>query len=845
MSVNRTYRVTIIGCLLMLLISGVVLAQVPFGCSSDVWMLESETDRLVTFRINPSNNAIQIIPFVDDAGSRIDAIAFNHGDGLLYGLNASTFELYTIDADGVFRPVTQLDLNTDYRYEVLTFDRDPNRLITVGSSGGLDRSIVLIDMSDYSIQEIGITGNIHVSDYSVDPYTGQLYGYNIADESILAFDLANLSFTNITIAQPGNAFQGVYLNSFGEAFAFGSTAGGIASALYHIEKGDVETRLSTGPESSMRDFANCPFRVDLTLEVDPKFTFPCNDIEYRCRISNASLSAIEGLSLRTQLPPGFRIKDIDEWSTDGDFDAGASSLEVRNLDLDGGIDSFRMKVEVQDIPEGFYFTSASVSGLDAFLGSEIVSDNPSTIRQLDETRVEIKRIDEDSIFINYFFCRDDEAVLEGQNFGAILKWEDGTTGPTLTVDDSGTYYLEARSGCQKTIVVFEVTIANCPFNIEVDHVMYPDSLFPCSEAEFQFIVNNDTGNEYEGIDFTDTLAGGFEFLEVLKNPFGGRLVEDEDSQVVLIEDMVIPDGIDTIRLLVYVGDINPSRYPNRAVVSNFPSNLGYFRLSDFPPTPELDSTYLTVMGVDSDTVFREEILCRGETITLDGRPYGFEFLWDNGSEEAVRSVDRIGEYELKVFSGCEVSYVIFDVISGDQAEVAFDPVAQEIMLGDSVQLFPEIYSENDSVLLEWIDPQDSTLSCMACRNPYARPYFDNIYTAHVSNGVCRDSAFMEISVDNTRRIYAPNIINIDAIDINQYFFLQSPDYGVIEELVVSDRWGRIVYRIEDVHIQNPDYRWDGWNKEGYVPSGVYMWQAKIRFLDHLSEVFSGSITVLR
>ncbi len=275
-------------------------SQNRFECTTDLWMLEEGSDRLVTMRINPANSSIQIQSFIDDTGGLIDAIAFNREDGLLYGLNADTWELYTIDPVGNLELQTNLSLTAGLSYETLVFDKDGN-IVTVGSSNEQDRIIAIVDMRDnYSVKTINITGSIYASDYTIDPVSGLLYGYNQLDENIFSFDIENLKLEGVAApVGQGNAFQGIYFDSFGDLYAFGSTAFGVASALFKIDRvQQKEIRLSTGPESYIRDFANCPYRSDIRFEVNPKFSFPCNIVEYDCNISNSSGMVLDDLEDR-------------------------------------------------------------------------------------------------------------------------------------------------------------------------------------------------------------------------------------------------------------------------------------------------------------------------------------------------------------------------------------------------------------------------------------------------------------------------------------------------------------------------------------------------------------------
>lgn len=833
--------------MLITVLSPAAIAQDGFDCLEELWMLEENTDRLVRLTINTSNNAIQIVNFIEDAGLLIDAIAFNSQDGFLYGINQAGHELYRIFPSGQIEFVTKLDLNASLSYESMVFDATGNLLYLVGSANQLDRSFDIVNMQDFSVeQSINITGNIYSSDYAVDPFTGLLWGLNKLDGFIFSFDLELLELKAVSAPRSTNAFQGVYFDSFGTLYSFGSSANGIASALFRIDKSSgLESLLATGPQSFIRDFANCPYRADVWLKASPRISFPCNEIEYTCYISNSSSSDLENLKLSTQLDPGFRIIEIKNENISGMFSNSASEILIDNLRLESGIDSFKFKVEVDDIDAGRYQARSEMTGLPERLGFSDLSDNPETVRQSDATFVEIRRIDADSVFIGYFFCQDNPAILDGSAYGTDLEWQNGSSAPTIEVDDSGIYILEALSGCETTYVIFEVTIARCPFNIEVSHLMEPDTSFPCSMIEMQFIIENDTGNDYEKIDFVDTLPKGFIFEEVLKNPYGGNLELIPDEGIVNIRDMRMFDGIDTIIFSIFIDDVDPGTYRNRAVVSNFPTDLGYFRFSDFPYSPELDSTSMTVLGVAADSNYVDAIICPGESLTLDGSEFGFEYLWENGSTENRIEVYEPGIYELQIFSGCEVSYVFYNVEEGDEIAIEFETENLTILLGDSIQLFPEIYSENGIVELEWYDPQDTTVSCIDCLNPYIRPYFDNQYTLHGSNQICTDSVSIDVFVDKTRRIYAANIFTPGSYDGQDVFTLQTSDYAYVEEISIINRWGIEVYRGGKFFIGDPDEYWDGWNGNEAAESGVYLWTARIRFLDGVSEIFTGSLSLLK
>jgi len=553
---------------------------------------------------------------------------------------------------------------------------------------------------------------------------------------------------------------------------------------------------------------------------------------------------LEDLSFTGIFSPGFRIDNIAQNGLDGDFEKLDSRFMIRDLNLPEGVISFSVDIEIGDIFGGYYDAFGTMTGLPVFLGVEVDSDNPNTIHQGDKTTIEVRRLDTDSIFVSNFFCSDEEAFLDASIYGNNIQWQNGSSNSLLSVEENGIYILEAQSGCSSLTVVFDVTIARCPYNIELNHIVIPDTLFPCSESLMYFIIENDTGNEYEGIEFIDSFPAGFSLNSILKNPFGGEVEYNMDQGFLHIQNMTVPDGIDTIILSIFIGDLDPGAYGNRAIINNFPSDLGAFRLSDFPLTPQHDSTFTTILGVESDSNFIDKILCRGEYLALDGREYGTEFLWDNGSTDFSIEVNTPGQYELQIFSGCEVSYVFFDVNYGPDINIEISPVNYELHLGDSLQFLPQVYSENGFSELEWYDPQDSTISCHICLEPFVNPYFDNIYTLGATNGLCRDSIDLFVKVDKTRKIYAPNIFYPDDPGVNGLFFLQSPDFAYVEQIRIIDRWGRTAFEDSSFTIEGENGSWDGWTGNTWAEAGVYMWQASIRFLDNEVEVFSGTITLL-
>jgi gliding motility-associated-like protein len=147
--------------------------------------------------------------------------------------------------------------------------------------------------------------------------------------------------------------------------------------------------------------------------------------------------------------------------------------------------------------------------------------------------------------------------------------------------------------------------------------------------------------------------------------------------------------------------------------------------------------------------------------------------------------------------------------------------------------------------VRWTDPADTSLSCLACLIPSSTALYDIKYKLLASNEVCADSIEFQVSVDRSRRLFVPNIFTPNGDGVNDHLTISSPDYGLVEEMVIRDRWGSIIHNSGDFEVGGTETMWDGSTGKQFVASGVYTWNARIRFFDGEVEWFAGQVTVLR
>ncbi len=145
----------------------------------------------------------------------------------------------------------------------------------------------------------------------------------------------------------------------------------------------------------------------------------------------------------------------------------------------------------------------------------------------------------------------------------------------------------------------------------------------------------------------------------------------------------------------------------------------------------------------------------------------------------------------------------------------------------------------------WIPP-DGVL-CDSCFNTEVIPPGSTKYKFQVvsENGcIASDSLFIEVSLD--RALYIPNTFTPDREGPNQLFRL----YGgraieSIEYLRVFDRWGAVVYEGVNLDIGGDGNGWDGTHNDRRLPPGVYTYSAAVRFVDRITRIMKGDVTLLR
>ncbi len=387
---------------------------------------------------------------------------------------------------------------------------------------------------------------------------------------------------------------------------------------------------------------------------------------------------------------------------------------------------------------------------------------------------------------------------------------------------------------------------SCPYTIKLEKTVLPRETFPCELVEYTFTLANSSGFARQGIDLIDVLPPGFDFVEILRNPYGGDGSLSGGSLVSITNLNVFP-GKDSIIISAYINDIPSGIYKNQAQLVKLPEKLGSFTLSDNPETfIKEDSTDILVLDLSLDFIDEDYLKCEGEDLVIDATIPGATILWDDDDSNPVNTITGPGVYTLKARNNCEIIIKTLTVTE-EFVDVSTFEDEFDIMLGDFVNFDIDIVTNSNISDISWNDPRgNSNFSCLDCEEPSLRPLFNATYTATVTTEAgCFDAVDINVRVDKQRDVFAPNVFSPNGDGSNDIFFLTGTEFVTVNEFNIYDRWGNLVYSTKSNLLGESNQGWNG-NYNGHaVNPGVYVWYAEVEWLDGFIKNLAGDVTVVR
>ncbi|MFK8054737.1 MAG: choice-of-anchor L domain-containing protein [Saprospiraceae bacterium] len=170
----------------------------------------------------------------------------------------------------------------------------------------------------------------------------------------------------------------------------------------------------------------------------------------------------------------------------------------------------------------------------------------------------------------------------------------------------------------------------------------------------------------------------------------------------------------------------------------------------------------------------------------------------------------------------------------------------EIELGESVEMFAQVFNSQGMVDYLWL-PNDSTIfSCQSCPNPTVRPTFQGIIQVQVIDSTgCEAEDYIRIKLRKELQALVPTGFTPNNDGRDDRLLIHGKAGTEVISFKVFDRWGDVVFADGGYRVNDENRGWNGRIKDAYANGGVYIWEAKLRYIDGAIETLTGQTTLVR
>jgi len=287
------------------------------------------------------------------------------------------------------------------------------------------------------------------------------------------------------------------------------------------------------------------------------------------------------------------------------------------------------------------------------------------------------------------FCQGDSAILDATTPGSTYLWQDGSDNPTLTVTQSGTYWVEVNTSGNIESDTINVTVNNTSnFTFGPDFSACTGEVIVLSgfTPDADYLWHDGTTTSFYSVTQTGTYSlevdlNGCLHSDTITITFvPGISVDLGPDQNVCLGDQVNLDASindPTVNYLWQDGSTSPTYTVTQSGI--------YHVTLDNGVCPVVDTIEVTVNNTADINLGPDTVFCTGNEILLDPNLPGASFTWQDGSTGATFIADQTGWYWVTTSIGtCMNTDSIFVTeISAPIIDLGPD---QFICEGDSIQL---------------------------------------------------------------------------------------------------------------------------------------------------------------
>ena len=147
----------------------------------------------------------------------------------------------------------------------------------------------------------------------------------------------------------------------------------------------------------------------------------------------------------------------------------------------------------------------------------------------------------------------------------------------------------------------------------------------------------------------------------------------------------------------------------------------------------------------------------------------------------------------------------------------------------------------------WLWTPSTDLSCNNCPLPYANIKKDINYLVKVTTAYgCTATDTMNIKVFcEHAQVYIPNAFSPDGDGINDILMVRGKGIQAVKSFTVFNRWGQIVFEINNFSPNDPRFGWDGKIKGVVGEPGVYVYIAEAICENGTIFTYKGNTTIIK
>lgn len=167
--------------------------------------------------------------------------------------------------------------------------------------------------------------------------------------------------------------------------------------------------------------------------------------------------------------------------------------------------------------------------------------------------------------------------------------------------------------------------------------------------------------------------------------------------------------------------------------------------------------------------------------------------------------------------------------------------AEDILIKLGEQYDLDISSSGVPQTISWEEIEG--ISCTDCLEVTLSPVVSSIYTLTVTSlDNCSTTVQLNVNVSKDRYIFIPNVFSPNLDGLNDGFTVfGGPSIANVEVLQIFSRWGELLFETNNLELNNELKGWDGYHNGRKMNPGVYVWMAKVTFIDGETKVYSGDV----